>query len=204
MPSTTASTTLARRFGLGQDAGNLGPVDQQIVRPFAAEATARGQETLEGLGQSHGGNEADLGGRGRRHSGAQQKREVEIALGGAPVPAAPAAAPRLLARPDEGAFGRARASTAVHLLIGAIDALEGDEREKGRQRRLWIEGPAQAHPPKSETAAAWAAEKSGPGRMKNSKTASAATAMMEGTSQPGAASKPSFSSSKYMTLMTRR
>src|SRR6185369_15982670 len=162
-------------FRLGQNAGDLGPVDQQIVRPFAAEPPARGQQALEALRQGHGGDEADLGRLGRRHPGAQQEGEIEIALGRAPITAAAPAPAALLARPDEGALRRAGSGAAMHLLIGAVDALEGDEREEGRELRPAI----RTHPPKSDTAAACAAEKSGPGRMKNSKTASAATAMME-------------------------
>src|SRR5579885_1908436 len=188
-----------RRFGLRQYPGDLGPIDQQVVGPFAAQAPPGRQDRLQRLGQGDGGEKAGLGRRRRRHAGPQQEGDIEIAGRRRPAAAPAAAALALLARPDERSLRRAAARQLQRLLIGAVDALESVQREERRQLR-----PAGAHPPKSDAAAACAAEKSGPGRTKNSRIARADTVRMDGTSQPGEASKPSASSSKYITLTIRR
>ena len=63
---------------------------------------------------------------------------------------------------------RRRAARRQRLLIGAVDAVEGDEREEGRAGcgRLLIRRTARLPPPA-------AADSSGPGRTKNSRMASA-------------------------------
>src|SRR5579871_3367829 len=172
---------LPQRLGLQENAGDFGAVDQEIIGPFAAYPPLSWQEGRQRLGQGNRGEEADL----RRLAGAspraQQNREIEIARRRGPPPTAAAAAAGLFPRPDQGPFRRAGLGQAPGLQVRAAD-----------------------HPPNRDFAATSAADSSGPGRKKNSRTASPVAAVIAMTSPPLAGSNSTVASSKYMTLTTRR
>ena len=71
--------------------------------------------------------------RARRAVGPQDRRAVEIAGRRGPGAAAAAPAAGLLARPHDGAFGRAGIGQARGLVVGAADAVERDQRPPVRQ-----------------------------------------------------------------------
>ena len=100
---------------------------------------------------------------GSRAAGSSSCRDCRPAR---PSAAAPAAAAGLLARPDDGAFGRAGLGQARGLVVGAADALQRDQRPPVRQDGRGCHG-------NRPLAAAAAIRLSGCGASENTATSSA-------------------------------
>ena len=166
MPSTTASTIPPAAFGLRQNAGDLGAVDQQIVRPFAAEPPAR---------RAGGSRRSRPGPRRRRsRSGPPRPAPPGDAAGArdrdcpgrAPVPAAPPAPAGSARAPRRGCLPPrplARGDAPPHWCCRCCSRATSEKKGGSSGRRSGLIRR------RATTAAACAAEKSGPGRMKNSR-----------------------------------
>ena len=90
------------RDALDQDASDLGAAEQNVVRPFKAQAAElfRGQMAGYGIEGGERGDERELGGSAGAYAEAQPEGRVEIALRRVPAPAAAAAPFALLIRDD--------------------------------------------------------------------------------------------------------
>ena len=202
MPSTTASRPCpsGRRRLSSRMPAILPPSTSTSFGHFSRHRRPAGSSRTS-LGHGKRGDEAELGGRGRRAVGPQEQRDDRDCPAARPSPAAPAAPAGLLARPDERAFRRAGVGQALRFVVGAADAVERDQpidRSGSDGRRT--------HPRNSEAAAApAAARRAAPGsdeeqqddQRRSRRRIDAAPSRPAGRSA-------SAGSSKYITLTMRR
>ena len=121
-----------------QDAGELAAGQQDIVRPFEAERRVWHEiEASFAHGKRRRKAELRRGFRLRRRP--QHDRRIEISRRRSPHLALPAAALRLLQRPDERSLGGACACQRLGLVVGAAETLITAQRiERGKRDRCPI------------------------------------------------------------------
>ncbi len=186
------------RFRFEQDPGELPAIEQDVVRPFAAQLGERRCAATDSIAEAKRRSEAKLVGLRRRAVRAQDDRDEEIAGKADPLPATSAASRRLLVCPDDGPLLRSQASQSFRLVVGARQPVVAQQTIGNRQVGL------SAHPAKSAAAAASAPVSSGPGTTKNSSTSTAVTTRMVRISPLIGRSNAPVASSKYISLTMRR
>src|SRR5262245_2190180 len=178
------------RHGLGQDAGEFGAAELDVVRPFDLDrARPPGQHRSRGVANGKGRDEANLAGDERRAMKREDKGRVEISGLRHPVAAETAAALRLEVGDDPQGTVFAFLGEAVRFRIGRVDGLEVKETAQ------------QSHQNK-DAAAACARLLKGCGKSAKSSTKRPANTITALTSAT-IGSKRSAGSSKYMSLTMR-
>ncbi len=123
MPTTTAVRRGPGELGLGQDPGQLGPVEQEVVGPFEHRLDPGHLPAGIGPRQRHGPRAqvhvGALAARAEEHRGQQVRPRRRLP---APVEAAPPGG--LVVGHGDEALGRALASPITHIRVGGVDLVE--------------------------------------------------------------------------------
>lgn len=184
---------------LQQQAGDLGAVEQKVVRPFQQEArSTNSRHGLDSLMQGKPGDEAELWGGGHVARINQKQAGIEIARRRRPLPAVPPPTRQLLGCSDPELPWITVTRSLESIVVRRARRLK---REKPIAGGLGL--GRQMHDQNKERAAAPAALTIGAGTSQNSSTTALDTTRTKLT--PGdMRSNRSTGASKYMTFTIRR
>ena len=202
MPSTTSLDAAAG--ALRPPAGCRTTLAPSISTSFGHLQPSRrpgGRRLARSRPAASGGDEGELGRLGRRHVGGRSRSERRDCRRRAPVPAA-AAAPAgsaSAATQTRRALAAPRRARRASALVQSMLSRATSEKKGGQLRTAIRTQSAEGERPPPRRP-----RRAGPGRTKNSRMTSAATAMMRRHFPARRRVDASFGSSKYITLMMRR